>query len=125
MADEEKIIIDYTNHVGARQVREITPDSAGLFFSSSEWHPEPQWLLNAFDHGKQAPRTFAMSMIHRWGVEPGRQMDIDLSLAAQLQRSMELNARMKRRLLALGATTAHWPAAISAIEAILRDEDPT
>ncbi|TSD89161.1 hypothetical protein FFK22_009010 [Mycobacterium sp. KBS0706] len=29
-------------------------------FGSTEWHPEPQWLLRAFDVEKQAEREFAM-----------------------------------------------------------------
>jgi predicted DNA-binding transcriptional regulator YafY len=63
------VIIDYTNYRGERTLRAVTPKS--IEFSSNEWHSKPQWLLMAFDHEKQADRTFAMEMIHSWKqVEP-------------------------------------------------------
>lgn len=58
------VVIDYTNFRGERALRTITP--ADIDFFSNEWHPEPQWLLIAFDHEKQADRTFAMKDIHAW-----------------------------------------------------------
>jgi hypothetical protein len=91
------ILIDYTNHAGVRAVREIVPVfEKALRFGATEWHPDEQWLLDAHDVAKDDMRTFAMAGIHRWGVEPGRQMEIDLSLARQLQRSMELNASIRK-----------------------------
>jgi uncharacterized membrane-anchored protein len=47
----------YTNYRGETAIRRISPISAR--FGSTEWHPEPQWLLLAFDHDKQAEREFA------------------------------------------------------------------
>jgi hypothetical protein len=35
-------------------------------FESNEWHPESQWLLEAFDLGCHEIRTFAMKNIHSW-----------------------------------------------------------
>src|SRR4051812_38540694 len=126
---DDKVLIDYTNHAGVRSVREIVP--LRILLGATTWHPETQWMLDAHDVKKDDMRTFAMAGIHRWGVEPGRQMEIDLSIAAQLQRSMELNARMKNRLRQLKAQCDnHQPShetydASSGIDAILRDEDPT
>jgi hypothetical protein len=31
-----------------------------LVYGSTDWHPEPQWLLKAFDFEKQAERLFAI-----------------------------------------------------------------
>jgi predicted DNA-binding transcriptional regulator YafY len=31
-----------------------------VYFGSTEFHPEPQWLMEAFDEEKQAIRCFAM-----------------------------------------------------------------
>lgn len=123
---DPEILIDYTNHAGMRQVRTILPDNNGLFFGITEWHPDPQWLLSARDIGKDAPRTFAMKDINRWGVSPDRQMQIDLSLSAQLQRSMELNARMKNRLSRLCKESPLCsPDTSRQIELIMKDEEPT
>lgn len=56
--------IAYTNHRGETAERRIIPSR--LYFGSNEWHPEPQWLLDAFDVEKHAMRSFAVSSIHRW-----------------------------------------------------------
>jgi hypothetical protein len=31
-----------------------------LIYSSSEWHPEPQWLVKAFDFDRRETRLFAL-----------------------------------------------------------------
>ncbi|WP_185756009.1 hypothetical protein [Brucella anthropi] len=49
--------IAYTNYRGETSVRTITPQR--LWHGSTEWHPEPQWLVTAYDHDKQAVRDFA------------------------------------------------------------------
>lgn len=48
----------YTNYRGETSERTITPIRP--WFGSTEWHPEPQWLLRAYDHGKGAERDFAL-----------------------------------------------------------------
>lgn len=52
------IIITYTNHRGVAAKRIITPITC--WYGSTEWHPEPQWLLRAYDEQKQAIRDFAL-----------------------------------------------------------------
>lgn len=54
--------IDYTNYKGVRSQRVIRPE--GVRWGSNEWHPEPQWLMDAFDVSKEARRTFALKDIH-------------------------------------------------------------
>jgi predicted DNA-binding transcriptional regulator YafY len=57
--DREKLIsIDYCNYRGERSVREVIP--ARIWFGSTAWHPEPQWLLEAYDVEKDASRSFAI-----------------------------------------------------------------
>lgn len=58
----ECIEIDYTNWRGTRSVRRIWP--ARMFFGSNEWHPEPQWLIDAYCFEANDRRTFALSGIH-------------------------------------------------------------
>lgn len=60
------ISIDYTNYRGERSIRIIVP--LEFFHGSNEFHPEPQWLLRAFDMEKKVERTFAMRDIHAFDV---------------------------------------------------------
>lgn len=50
--------ITYTNYRGETAERTITPKRA--WYGISEWHPDPQWFLTAFDHDKNADRDFAL-----------------------------------------------------------------
>lgn len=58
------IWIDYTNHRGARRIREVVPKE--IFFGEAPYHPETQWFLYATDVEKSVPRTFAVAQIHAW-----------------------------------------------------------
>lgn len=58
LADGEPVKLTYTNWRGETSERTITPKT--VYFGSTEWHPEPQWLLRAFDHDKRAERDFAL-----------------------------------------------------------------
>jgi predicted DNA-binding transcriptional regulator YafY len=49
----------YTNWRGVTSVREAIP--IRVWYGSTEWHPEPQWLLTAYDVEKQADRDFALT----------------------------------------------------------------
>jgi predicted DNA-binding transcriptional regulator YafY len=57
-------MIRYTNHRGETAVRRIVPHS--VRFASSEWHTDPQWLLDAFDIDRNAMRSFALKEIDEW-----------------------------------------------------------
>lgn len=50
--------VQYTNWRGETAIRNILPVS--LRFGSTEWHPEPQWLLLAKDVDKGEDREFAL-----------------------------------------------------------------
>jgi len=49
--------IGYTNYRGEFAVRCIIPLS--FWYGSTDWHPEPQWLVKAYDADKGAERDFA------------------------------------------------------------------
>ena len=48
----------YTNWRGSIATRGVEP--TGLWFGSTEWHPEQQWFLRAVDLEKDAMRDFAL-----------------------------------------------------------------
>lgn len=54
----QPVTLTYTNWRGETAERTITPKR--IWFGSTYWHPEPQWLLTAFDAEKQADRDFAL-----------------------------------------------------------------
>jgi len=60
----DPVLIDYTNHNGERSFRRIYP--ASLSWGHTEWHPDDQWLLLAYDIDRSVWRHFAMSGIHSW-----------------------------------------------------------
>jgi len=59
--DAPAFVFTYRNHRGVSGVRRVIPIEPR--FGTTEWHPEPQWLLRAFDLDKQSEREFAMSEI--------------------------------------------------------------
>ena len=63
-SDEKAVKILYTNYRGETALRTIVP--ARLFFGKTDWHPEPQWLLDAFDVEKAQNRAFAMKDVRAW-----------------------------------------------------------
>lgn len=71
MADlRQEVLIDYTNWQHKRSMRRIRP--LRLVFENNEWHPETQWLLEAFDVGRGEVRTFALAKIHSWAAPHGQ-----------------------------------------------------
>lgn len=50
--------VEYTNWRGETSIR--TFRFHHLFWGSSEWHPEPQWLVKGFDYDKQDYRDYAL-----------------------------------------------------------------
>jgi predicted DNA-binding transcriptional regulator YafY len=56
--------IHYTNWKCETGHRKIVP--IRIFWGDTHFHPEKQWLLEAFDVDKGEMRTFAMKDIHEW-----------------------------------------------------------
>jgi hypothetical protein len=54
----DEIKFDYVNWKGVKGHRKVQIDE--FYFGSTEYHPEPQWLLSAFDLEKSEFRIFAM-----------------------------------------------------------------
>jgi predicted DNA-binding transcriptional regulator YafY len=55
---EKTIKILYTNYRNETKVRTIIPIK--IWFGETDWHPEKQWLLDAYDLEKEAERSFAL-----------------------------------------------------------------
>lgn len=51
----------YTNYRGETSVRSVDP--VHIYFGATRWHPEQQWLLEAYDLAKDENRVFAMKDI--------------------------------------------------------------
>lgn len=64
MSYGQQVRILYTNYRGETSLRAITPKR--IHFGSTDWHPEPQWLMDADDSEKGQERTFAMKDIRAW-----------------------------------------------------------
>lgn len=54
----EPVTLTYRNWRGEVAERAIIPRR--VWFGSTDWHPEPQWLLTAWDVEKNAERDFAL-----------------------------------------------------------------
>ena len=55
----EPVTLTYTNWRGETAEREITP-TGRMLFTSNEWHPEPQWLVEAHGARSGEVRLFAL-----------------------------------------------------------------
>lgn len=63
--DMEKVVrILYTNYRHETAVRTIIPER--IWYGPTSWHPEQQWLLDAFDVEKRERRSFAVADIKSW-----------------------------------------------------------
>ena len=58
LLDRPRLEIVYRNWRGEVTRRVIVPRR--IWFGSTEWHPREQWLMDAFDTGKGAERSFAL-----------------------------------------------------------------
>jgi hypothetical protein len=60
----ERALLTYTNYKGVSGDRMVVIKRR--WFGSTEWHPEPQELLDVYDLRKKALRTLAIRDIQRW-----------------------------------------------------------
>ncbi|MCW2955606.1 MAG: hypothetical protein JWO69_475 [Thermoleophilia bacterium] len=58
---QQAIKIQYRNYRGEASSRTIVPQR--IWFGSTEWHPEPQWLLEALELERGVVRSFALQDI--------------------------------------------------------------
>lgn len=61
---DKTVSIVYTNYKGETAIRKIIPEK--IWFGKTEWHPEDQWLMDAYDVDKKANRSFALKDIRVW-----------------------------------------------------------
>lgn len=54
-----KIEMQYTNYRGVCSKRTIIPYK--IEFRSTSYHPEPQWILTAYDFSRDDMRDFALA----------------------------------------------------------------
>lgn len=64
---KKQVRILYTNYRGETSLRTIIPIK--IWYGSTNWHPDPQWLLDARDIEKRADRSFALKDIKAWFLE--------------------------------------------------------
>lgn len=64
MSSPPPIRILYKNYKGEIAWRSILPKK--IWFGVTEWHPEPQWLLDAEDLERHVQRSFALKDIQQW-----------------------------------------------------------
>lgn len=81
---EIPLTFQYKNHRGEVAARVVFPIS--VRFGATEWHPEAQWLLRAFDRDKQAEREFAMRDINPPAAPPVRDRTAINSAADEVVR---------------------------------------
>lgn len=62
--EQKRIRISYTNWRGETSERLILPIK--IWFGSTQWHKDEQWLLNALDIEKNEERDFALKDVHIW-----------------------------------------------------------
>jgi predicted DNA-binding transcriptional regulator YafY len=63
--EEEKIVtILYTNYQGKTAQRRIIPKE--ILYTSTQWHPQEQWCMLAFDLRSQQERCFALKDVLKW-----------------------------------------------------------
>jgi len=61
---KKSVTIVYTNWKGITAERVIIPIE--IWYGSTEWHKEEQWLLRAHDVDKDEERNFAVKDIKGW-----------------------------------------------------------
>lgn len=63
-SNNQTVTITYKNYRGEIGTRAIIPIK--IWFGSTKYHPDPQWLLDAHDLEKKALRSFALKDISSW-----------------------------------------------------------
>jgi hypothetical protein len=66
--DDRMVVIRYRNHKGETTDRLILP--MVMRFASTQWHPDRQWILEAWDVQKATARSFALKDILAWNPLP-------------------------------------------------------
>lgn len=62
-SEAEPLVFEYTNHRGVTATRKAHP--LHRYIGTTEFYPEPQWLLLAYDLDRGAERVFALAMMSK------------------------------------------------------------
>jgi hypothetical protein len=88
--DERSLRVRYRNHRGETAERTITP--WGIEWGSTDFHPEPQWLLTCLDHDRHAARTYALKdcdfAAHEAALAAGKPADVPSEPVSDLERAL-------------------------------------
>ncbi|MGF7178383.1 hypothetical protein [Azospirillum doebereinerae] len=76
----EPLTFTYANWRGETAVRRARP--VRVYYGSTEWHSEPQWLMEAYDADKGLLRTFAMRDMSASAVTPVAEISPSMCVAA-------------------------------------------
>lgn len=58
---EQIVELVYVDSKGLRICRRVVPDR--IWFGRTDWVPEPQWLLDAYDPERHVTRSYPMSRV--------------------------------------------------------------
>ena len=72
---EQPLCFTYRNYRGEVSERRVIPGE--IYYGNTEFHEDDQWLLRAYDLGKESYRDFAVADILSFGSDP-RQAKLDL-----------------------------------------------
>ena len=118
------VVLLYTNHRGETAMRRVLP--MAVVFSATEWYPEEQWLLIAYDFDRRDQRHFAMRQIHGWAFS-GSAPPAHEIVAASYRRQLELHQadaeRAYARVTDLEALLAEAQAETTQLRARLEKQD--
>lgn len=115
---ESDLWIIYKNHRGEVALRHIVP----LFthYTANEWHPEPCWIMQAFDLDKQEERSFAFKNILSTDVPLNHPARCDPEKWASMREALERGSAAKpeaEQALPTGGKDAVFPVLRRWIEA--------
>jgi predicted DNA-binding transcriptional regulator YafY len=66
---EQILAFRYENYRGETAIRRIVPDR--IWFGETDWHSDPQWLLDGWDLDRGSLRTFAVGHIQAFLADTG------------------------------------------------------
>ncbi|MCG8150641.1 hypothetical protein GUY44_09130 [Pimelobacter simplex] len=62
MVYDEPLTILFTDSTGVNRERSVIPQR--VWFGCTEWYPQEQWLLDAYDTERHVVRSFSLAAIH-------------------------------------------------------------
>lgn len=64
---EEIVKLRYKNWKGEVKVRTVWP--MRIWYGSTEYHKDPQWLMKVYDMDKEDYRDYALRDVEEWGIQ--------------------------------------------------------